>query len=59
MSENSTGNIIDRTDLAKLDRMTEEEVEEAARSYTDSLLLEDCDMSTLKVIMPQAKEAQR
>ena len=35
----------------------EEEIEKAARSDPDSLLLEDCDLSTLKVIMPQAKKA--
>jgi uncharacterized protein (DUF4415 family) len=57
MSENITGKGIDRTDLEKLDQMTEEEIEEAARSDPDTLLLEDCDLSTLKIVMPQAKQA--
>ena len=57
MSENSIGKAIDRTDLEKLDRMTEAEIEEAARSDPDALLLEDCDLSTLRVVMPQAKKA--
>jgi uncharacterized protein (DUF4415 family) len=57
MSGNSTGRIKDRTDLERLDRMTEEEIEEAARSDPDSLLLEDCDLSTLRVVMPETKKS--
>ena len=57
MSENSTGKPEDRTDLERLDRMTEEEIEEASRSDPDSLLLEDCDLSTLRVVMPEPKKA--
>jgi len=57
MSGNSTTRTKDRTDLEKLDRITEEEIEKAARLDPDSLLLEDCDMSTLQVVMPETKKA--
>ena len=57
MSGNSTGGTQDRTDLKRLDEMTEEEIEEGARSDSDSLLLEDCDLSTLRVVMPETKKA--
>lgn len=57
MSENNTGKTVDRTDLEKLDQMTEEEIERTAQSDPDTLLLEDCDLSTLKVVMPQTKKA--
>ncbi len=57
MNGNSTGKIKDRTDLERLDRMNEAEIEEAARSDPDSLLLEECDLSTLRVIMPKTKKA--
>lgn len=57
MSEDTTGKSRDRTDWARIDAMTEEEIEENARSDPDSLLLEDCDMSTLEVMLPTPKEA--
>ena len=57
MNGNSTGKIKDRTDLKRLDRMNEVEIEEAARSDPDSLLLEECDLSTLRVVMPKTKKA--
>jgi len=57
MSETSTGRTKDRTDLERIDQMTEEEIEEAARSDPDSLLLEDCDPSTLRLVMPRARES--
>jgi len=57
MRENSTGKTKDRTDLERLDRMTEAEIEKAARSDPDSLLLEDCDLSTLQVVMPKTKKS--
>jgi uncharacterized protein (DUF4415 family) len=57
MSENSTGKPKDRTDGERLDRMTDEEIEAAARADPDSLLLEDCDLSTLRVVMPKSKQS--
>lgn len=57
MSETSTGRTKDRTDLERIDQMTEEEIEEAARSDPDSLLLEYCDPSTLRVVMPKARKS--
>ncbi len=57
MSEDTTGRSRDRTDWARIKAMTEEEIEENARSDPDGLLLEDCDMSTLEVWVPQPKEA--
>ena len=39
MSENSTGKIRDRTNLKRLDSLTDEEIEQAARSDADTLLL--------------------
>ena len=57
MGEDATGRTGDRTDLDRLDRMTGEEIEKAARSDPDSLLLEDCDRSTLQAMMPETKKA--
>lgn len=57
MSVKSTGKNKDRTDLKRLDQMSEEEIEEGARNDPDTLLLEDCDLSTLKVVMPESKRA--
>ena len=57
MSAERTGESRDRTDWARVDAMTEEEIEANARSDPDSLLLEDCDMSTLQVVLPRAKQA--
>ena len=37
--------------------MSEDQIEAAAQSDPDSLLLEDCDMATLQVIMPKAKQS--
>ncbi|MDP6512416.1 MAG: BrnA antitoxin family protein [SAR202 cluster bacterium] len=44
-----------KTDWEKLDAMTEEEIERNARSDLDSILLEDCDLTKMRVIMPQRK----
>ena len=57
MSAKSTGKVWDRTDLERLDTLTEEEIEKAARSDEDSLLLEECDMNSLQVVMPEAKQS--
>ena len=53
MNENSTGRMRDRTNLKKLDSLTDEEIEQAARSDADTLLLEECNMASLKVNKPQ------
>ena len=37
--------------------MSEDQIEAAAQSDPDSLLLEDCDMATLQVVMPKAKQS--
>ena len=57
MSGNSTGKTGDRTDMERLNGMTEEKIDAAARSDPDSMLLKDCDLSTLRVVMPRAKKA--
>ena len=57
MSENSTGKMRDRTDLHRLDNLTGEEIEQAARSDADTLLLEECDMASLEVVMPERKQS--
>jgi uncharacterized protein (DUF4415 family) len=55
MNVKSIGKAQDKTDLNRLDAMSEEEIESAAQSDPDSLLLEDCDMASLQVVMPKAK----
>ena len=57
MSAKSTGKTLDQTNLKRLDTLTEEEIEEAARSDENSLLLEECDMSSLQIVMPKAKQS--
>ncbi len=57
MSENSTGKMRDRTNLKRLDSLTDEEIEQAARSDADTLLLEGCDMASLEVVMPERKQS--
>ncbi len=57
MSAKSTGKILDQTNLKRLDALTEEEIEEAARSDEDSLLLEECDINSLQIVMPKAKQS--
>lgn len=57
MSAKSTGKAQDKTDLKRLDAMSEDQIEAAAQSDPDSLLLEDCDMATLQVVMPKAKQS--
>ena len=57
MSENSTGKMRDRTSLKRLDSLTDEEIEQAARSDADTLLLEECDMASLEVVMPERKQS--
>ena len=53
MNENSTDKKRDRTNLKRLDSLTDEEVEQAARSDADTLLLEECDIASPKVNRPQ------
>jgi len=48
---------LDRTNLKRLDTLTEEEIEEAARSDEDSILLEECDINSLQIVMPKAKKS--
>jgi uncharacterized protein (DUF4415 family) len=48
---------MDRTEIQKLRNLTDEELDSAIQTDTDSLLLEDFDVSTLKVVMPQGKKA--
>ena len=57
MNENSTGKMRDRTNLKRLDSLTDEEIEQAVRSDADTLLLEECDMASLEVIMPKRKQS--
>ena len=53
MNKNYTGKMRDRTNLKRLDSLTNEEIEQAARSDADTLLLEECDMASLRVSKPQ------
>ena len=57
MSAKSTGKVQDKTNLERLDAMSEKAIEAAAQSDSDSLLLEDCDMASLEVVMPQSKKS--
>ena len=57
MNENSTGKRRDRTNLKRQDSLTDEEIEQAARSDADTLLLEECDMASLEVVMPERKQS--
>ena len=57
MSAKSTGKVQDKTDLKRLDALSEEQIEAAAQSDPDSLLLEECDMASLQVVMPKAKQS--
>ena len=51
MNEKST--MRDRNNLKRLDSLTDGETEQAARSDADTLLLEECDMASLRVNKPQ------
>ena len=57
MSEDSTGKMRDRTNLKRLDKLTDEEIEQAARSDADTLLLEECDRASLEVVVPEKKQS--
>ena len=57
MSEKSTDKMRDRTNLKRLDSLTDEEIEQAARSDADTLLLEECDMESIEVVMPKRKQS--
>ena len=57
MSVKSTGKAQDKTDLKRLDALSEDDIESAALSDPDSVLLEDCDMASLEVVMPKTKES--
>lgn len=50
MNAKSTGKAQDRTDLQRLDALSEKEIEAAAQSDPDSLLVEECDMASLQVL---------
>ena len=52
----SVGSKKDKTDWHRLDTMTEEEIERNAREDPDSLRLEDCDLTQLRVVMPKRKK---
>ena len=57
MNENSTGKMRDRTNLKRLDSFTDEEIEQAAQSDADTLLLEECDMASIEVVIPERKQS--
>ena len=57
MNENSTGKMRDRTNLKRLDSLTDEEIEQAAQSDADTLLLEECDMASLEVVISERKQS--
>ncbi len=57
MNAKSTGKVRDKTDLSRLDSISEVEIETAAKSDPDNLFLEDCDMASLQVVMPKAKQS--
>ncbi len=57
MNVKSTGKVQDKTNIKRLDSLSEDEIESAALSDPDSLLLEDCDMASLQVVMPKTKES--
>ena len=57
MSANSSGKRKDRTDWERVRNMTDEEIEANARSDPDTILLEDCDMSTMRIMMPEPKKS--
>ena len=37
--------------------MTEKDIEQAAHADPDSLVLEECDMASLEIVMPKAKQS--
>ena len=45
-----------KTDWERVKNMTDDEIEQNARDDPDTLLLEDCDLSTLRVEMPKGKK---
>lgn len=45
------------TDLKHIDQLPEHDIDEAATSDPDGLVLEDCDMSTLEVVLPKTKQS--
>jgi uncharacterized protein (DUF4415 family) len=47
----------DLSDWARVRAMTEEDIARAIASDPDTFTIEDCDMSTLEVIMPAKKES--
>ena len=55
MSVKPIGKAQDKTDLKRLDALSESDIESAALSDPDSVLLEDCDMASLEVVMPKTK----
>ncbi len=57
MNKNYTGKTRDRTNLKRLDNLTDEEIEQAARSDADTLLSEECNMASLEVVMPERKQS--
>ena len=56
MNERFTGrkskNEKSRTDFDYLDRVTDEEIDKAIKDDPDTLTLDDCDMTQLRVVYP-------
>ena len=44
-----------RTDFDYLDRVTDEEIDEAIKDDPDTLTLDDCDMTQLRVVYPKKR----
>lgn len=42
-----------RTDFDYLDRVTDEEIDKAIKDDPDTLTLDDCDMTQLRVVYPK------
>ena len=42
-----------RTDFDYLDRVTDEEIDKAIKDDPDTLMLDDCDMTQLRVVYPK------
>ena len=42
-----------RTDFNYLDRVTDEEIDQAIKDDPDTLMLDDCDMTQLRVVYPK------
>ena len=45
------------TDLKRVDELDERAIDDAAQNDPDGLILEDCDLSSLEVVMPSRKQS--